>query len=132
QDFLPAVATGISFDFGHFFLGMALPFFGVLGAFIGVIVTMIANPLLYAAGFLPSWKKGMTTVQIMFANHVDFYLSFGIGLGLAVAAIGIWQCIHSVRDRRSGNSLDAPGATAAPVVINRNRGDIRPWLIVVV
>src|SRR5690606_32957149 len=32
QDWMPAVATGLSFDFGHFFLGMALPFFGVLGA----------------------------------------------------------------------------------------------------
>lgn len=132
QDFLPAVATGISFDFNHFFLGMALPFFGVLGAFIGVLITMIANPILFGLGFLPSWKKGMTTVQIMFANHVDFYLSFGIGLGLAVAAIGIWQCIQSVRERHRGSTLDNPAAGAVPVVINRNRGDIRPLMIIVV
>jgi hypothetical protein len=132
QDFMPAVATGLSFDFNHFFLGMALPFFGVLGAFIGVVVTMVANPLLYHAGFLPSWKKGMSTVQIMFANQIDFYLSFGIGLGLAVAAIGFWQCFQSLRERKQGNPLDTPGAGAQAVVINKNRGDIRPYLIVIV
>lgn len=129
QDWLPAVATGISFDAGNFFMGMALPFFGVLGAFIGVLITLIANPLLLSAGLLPSWKKGMSTVQIMFSNHVDFYLSFGIGLGVAVASIGIWQCLSTLR-RPGRATLDGGAAEAKAVTVNSQRGDMRTWIVV--
>jgi len=129
QDWLPAVPTGISFNMTHFFLGMALPFFGVLGAFIGLVLMMIANPLLYHAGMLPSWKKGMTTVQVMFANNIDFYLSFGMGLGAAVAVIGIWQCVQTLRQRKPP-AIDAPAAAARPVAV-KTRGDIRTWIVIV-
>jgi hypothetical protein len=33
----------------------------------------------------------MGTVDTVFANNFDFYMSFGIGLGLAIGVIGIWQ-----------------------------------------
>ena len=128
QDWLPAVPTGISFNMAQFFMGMALPFFGVLGAFIGLVLMMIVNPLLFHAGMLPSWKKGMSTVQVVFANNVDFYLSFGMGMGAAVAVIGIWQCIQTLR-RRSPPALDAPVTAAKPVNL-KLRGDIRTWVVI--
>ncbi|HYE05151.1 MAG TPA: peptide transporter, partial [Planctomycetota bacterium] len=68
QNWLPAVPMGITFDLGLFFFGMALPFFGVIGSVVGVVVMVIANPILWYAGMLPSWKKGMLTQEILFAN----------------------------------------------------------------
>lgn len=128
ETLFPATATGISFDMGNFFLGMALPFFGVLGAFIALVITCIANPLLLKAGILHSWKPGMSTVDIMFKNSVDFYLSFGIGLGLAVAAIGLWQCIATLRAGRQP-SFDAAAASAVQVKL-KGRGDIRTVTVI--
>ncbi len=130
EGFLRATATGLSFDPTHFFLGMALPFFGVLGAFIGVVITLIANPILHAHGFLPSWTPGMKTVQVLFSNSMDFYLSFGIGLSAAIALIGIWQCIKAFRTTRQP-SMDRAAAIAKQVEVGGSgRGDIRTWLVV--
>ncbi|GDY13801.1 hypothetical protein LBMAG53_26790 [Planctomycetota bacterium] len=130
ERFMPATATGINFDPTHFFLGMALPFFGVLGAFIGVIITCIANPMLYQIGWLPSWQPGMKTVQVLFSNTVDFYLSFGIGLSAAIALIGLWQCLETWRKRPA--PMDVGAAAAQAVVFNSSgRGDIRTWVVVV-
>ncbi|MBA3684998.1 MAG: peptide transporter [Planctomycetes bacterium] len=132
QNILPAVPTGLIFDMGHFFIGMALPFFGVLGAFIGLVVMMMVNPfVLLPMGMLPSWKPGMNTVQTVFSNHIDFYLSFGMGLGLAVGVIGIWQCVSSLR-RSNRPAIDAAAETAKPVAIKGSRGDIRTWVIIAV
>ena len=45
--YLPAFPTGISWDLGNFITGMVLPFYGMVGSFIGLLITAIANPLLY-------------------------------------------------------------------------------------
>ena len=97
KDILPAVATGLSLDFGHFIVGMVMPFYAVLGGIIGLLVTVIANPLLYHYGVLNTYEKGDSTVEILFNNNVDFYFSFGIGIALAIAAIGIWGVVRSIR-----------------------------------
>jgi hypothetical protein len=128
ETFLPATPTGLSFDMGNFFLGMALPFFGVLGAFIALVATAIANPLLFKLHVLHSWKPGMSTIDTLFQNSVDFYLSFGIGLGLAVAAIGIWQSLATLR-RKPATGFDAVAAAAVPVRL-AGRGDLRTWVVV--
>jgi hypothetical protein len=65
----------------------------------------------------------MGTVETVFANHVDFYLSFGIGLALAVAGIGIWQALSTLRHKR-GPGLDAP-----KYVPPTGRGDLPWWLV---
>ena len=62
----------------NFFAGMAFPFFSVVGSFLGLVVTLVLNPYLYEWGILTTWQKGETTVQTMFNNNIDFYLSFGI------------------------------------------------------
>jgi hypothetical protein len=63
-----------------------------MGAFFGVVFTMIANPILYKAGILSNWKPEMGFIDTLFINNVDFYMSFGIGLTLAVtfSSLGIF------------------------------------------
>ncbi|MDJ0783012.1 MAG: peptide transporter [Desulfosarcinaceae bacterium] len=95
EKLLPAVATGIQLDLGLLFIGMVLPFWAVIGGFVGLVITVVANPFLHKAGILTRWHPGMETVDTVFANNFDFYMSFGIGLGLAIGAIGIWQVLRS-------------------------------------
>jgi len=45
-----AVATGMSWDLTNLITGMVLPFFAMVGSFIGLIVTFILNPVLYRCG----------------------------------------------------------------------------------
>ncbi len=92
---LPAVATGIQLDLGLIFLGMVLPFWAVIGGLIGLLITIAINPILYKNGMLTSWHEGMGTVETVFANNFDFYMSFGIGLGLSIGLIGLWQVVKS-------------------------------------
>jgi hypothetical protein len=125
EGFLPAVATGLQFDLGLVFVGMVLPFWAVIGGLIGLIITIILNPLLYSAGILHRWHPGMATVDTVFANNFDFYMSFGIGLGLAIAFIGVWSVIRSFRagkeERGSLNDLFNPPA---------GRGDFNFWIAI--
>lgn len=125
QNVLPAVATGINFDLGLLFLGMVLPFWAVIGGGIGFLITLIANPILYHHGILHRWHKGMGTVDTIFANNFDFYMSFAMGLGLAVAVIGVFHVLSSFRRthfesfRRRLQSLFTPPA---------GRGDFNIWI----
>lgn len=100
EDFLPAVATGMSFDMGNLILGMTLPYFSMLGSFIGLIFTFVMNPILHANGMMPTWKQGDDTVTTLFANNVDFYFSFQIGVSLAIAIYGIVVAVMTVRRNR--------------------------------
>lgn len=122
KDVLPAAATGLSMDLGQMIVGMVMPFFAMLGSFIGLIVTLIANPLLYNAGVLNTYEKGDSTVQILFKNNVDLYFSLGIGISLAIAVIGIWGVIRSVRNADKSKR----GDSAPPA----GRGDIRSRYVV--
>ena len=100
QKFLPAVATGYSFDLGNVILGMTLPFWSMVGSFVGLIFTFVMNPILYLAGRMPTWNEGDTTVVTLFANNVDFYFSFQIGISLAIAVFGIWIAFRTMRKGR--------------------------------
>jgi len=101
EGILPAVATGIQLDLGLIFLGMVLPFWAVIGGLIGLLITIAVNPLLYHKGILHSWHQGMGTVETIFANNFDFYMSFGIGLGLSIGLIGLWQVVKSFKGSSS-------------------------------
>lgn len=100
QKFLPAVATGYSFDLGNVILGMTLPFWSMVGSFVGLLFTFVMNPILYLAGRMPTWNEGDTTVVTLFANNVDFYFSFQIGISLAIAVFGIWIAFRTMRKGR--------------------------------
>ncbi len=110
---LPAVATGLSFDLGHLLTGMVLPFFAMVGSFIGLLVTVVLNPILHHVQVLDSWQAGDLTVTTLFKNNVDFYLSFGIGVSLAIAIAGFWQVFRALRRRKARAALRkvAPGET---------------------
>lgn len=125
EDILPAVATGLQLDLGLIFVGMVLPFWAVIGGFVGLIITIILNPLLYKADILNRWHPGMGTVDTVFANNFDFYMSFGIGLGLAIGVIGIWSVVRSFRtkDPNRGTMRDLFHPPAG-------RGDFNFWIAI--
>ncbi len=125
EDILPAVATGLQLDLGLLFVGMVLPFWAVIGGLIGLIITIILNPILYSAGILNRWHPGMATVDTVFANNFDFYMSFGIGLGLAIGLIGVWSVIRSFREK-DGNRGTLHDLFHPPA----GRGDFNFWIAV--
>jgi hypothetical protein len=69
-----------------------------MGGLGGLIITIIANPILYRHGILHRWHPGMRTVETVFANNFDFYLSLN-RLRLAIGLIGIWHVIRSFSRR---------------------------------
>lgn len=129
DEFLPAVATGMSFDFTNIIIGMVLPYYAMLGSFIGLVVTMVLNPFLYQYEILSSWESGDKTVETLFKNNVDFYLSFQIGVSLAVALVGImsvWKIMGKKKDKTEKNTEDIVKSTAPPP----GRGDLKTWSII--
>ncbi|KAF0232847.1 MAG: hypothetical protein FD177_2204 [Desulfovibrionaceae bacterium] len=126
EDVMPAVATGLQLDLGLVFTGMVLPFWAVIGGLIGQLITFVANPILFEHGILHRWHKGMGTVDTVFANNFDFYLSFGLGLGLAIGVIGIWQVARSFRK--------GPGGVNYRDVFKSHpgRGDINFWVSIAI
>ena len=131
QRYLPAVATGIAWDMGHLLIGMVLPFFAMLGSFIGLLVTVVLNPILYRHEILTSWTPGDNTIATLFKNNVDFYFSFQIGIAVAIALAGFAQVYHSIRRRRREKQAAGNAAVAAKADTRRiDRGDIPTWIII--
>ncbi len=124
EEILPAVATGIQLDLGLVFIGMVLPFWAVIGGLVGIIITFAANPILYNNGILTRWHPGMETVDTIFANNFDFYMSFSIGLGLSIAFIGIW---HVVRSFSKSDSVKK-GSLRELFQPPPGRGDFNFWI----
>lgn len=81
---LPAVPFNLVLNLMAFMSGMIVPFWGVMGGLFGVAFTFAVNPVLQDAGILANWRPEMGFVDTMFVNQIDFYLSFTIGLTLAV------------------------------------------------
>lgn len=121
---LPAVATGIQLDIGLIFIGMVLPFWAVIGGLIGIVITIVLNPVLYKHGILHRWHLGMGTVDTIFANNFDFYMSFGIGLGLAIAFVGIWSVVRSFGQNSTGQKGSLKDLFHPPP----GRGDFNFWI----
>ncbi len=125
EDVLPAVATGLQLDLGLVFIGMVLPFWAVIGGLVGLVITIVANPILYEHGVLTRWHRGMATVDTVFANNFDFYMSFGIGLGLAIGVIGVW---HVARSFKGKSGMDFSALFNPPP----GRGDINFWMSIAI
>jgi hypothetical protein len=128
EDFLPAVPMILSFDLGLLIVGMVLPYWAMVGSFVGLIVLMIANPLLHKAGILRSWGPGLGAIRTVQSNTLDFYFSFGLGLTAAIAVIGIWHVISSIR--RSGRFSGRQWAA----LFNppKGRGDFPLWIAIAI
>lgn len=134
DNYLPATPVTLSVDLGNILLGMVLPFYAVLGSFLGMILTWIANPILFKYGQLPSWKPGMNAIDTAYATQVDVYLSVGIGLALAVAAIGFFHVFASLRRKKKDLQIatttpNDPPTTAWQRLTHppKGRGDIPIW-----
>ncbi|MGD9875012.1 MAG: peptide transporter [Kiritimatiellia bacterium] len=125
--YLHAVATGMSWDFGNIIFGMVLPFFAMVGSFIGLIVTFILNPTLYHFGIIHNWMPGDSTINTLYKNNIDFHFSFQIGIAIAIAIAGFWQVFRSFRNRKEHAAQNRP-APIAP----EGRGDIKIWLVILV
>lgn len=130
--YLPAFATGLVWDFGNLITGMVMPFFAMVGSFIGLGVTLVANPLLFKFEILHSWRYGDDTIQTLFKNNIDFYFSFGIGIAVAIAVVGFYQVgrgIAKVRAKARAGDEEAGGKNASGAYLNPSRGDIKLWLV---
>ncbi|HCN09056.1 MAG TPA: peptide transporter [Lentisphaeria bacterium] len=90
---LEATPFNITFDLGLVLVGMVLPFWAVIGGVVGIIITCIANPMLYDAGILSNWRPQMDVVDTIFINNIDFYLSFGIGLTVAITLVSCLEIL---------------------------------------
>jgi hypothetical protein len=130
ESFLPAMPMILSFNLGIFIAGMVLPFWAMVGSFIGLIVTLILNPILYHNGVLKTWQPGVGAITTINANYLDFYLSFSLGLQAAIALIGFWSVGGALMRRK--RTLDDAGA--ARVDWSRlfnppaGRGDFSIWI----
>ena len=90
---LPATPINLTLDFGLILTGMVLPFWAVIGGGLSVLGLMIVNPMLYRQGILSNWQLGMDVIDTTYVNSIDFYLSFGIGLTIAVALVSLAQVV---------------------------------------
>ena len=128
QHYLPAVATGMAWDMGNLLIGMVLPFFAMVGSFIGLLFTIVANPIFYRTGILTSWAPGDNTMNTLFKNNVDFYFSFQIGIALAIAIGGFATVFSRMKARRA--AVARGEAVHRSVAVPKGRGDIRAWFII--
>jgi len=120
DSFLPAMPVMISFDLGLVIMGMVMPFWAMVGSFAGLIFTIIVNPTLYYFGILDNWEPGIGGIKTMQANMMDFYFSFGLGLGFAVAAIGFYYLYRGMKGGKFGPKIQWRRLVEPPPT----RGDI--------
>ncbi|MFN4242201.1 MAG: OPT/YSL family transporter [Tepidisphaerales bacterium] len=134
ETFLPAFPFMLSFDIGLVLIGMVLPFWAMVGSFIGLVVSMVANPILFETGVLKSWREGVGALATINSNYLDFYLSFGLGLTAAIAIIGFISVGRGLLARKR----DIDEQAVAGVDWSRlfkpppGRGDFPLWIAVVI
>ena len=101
QNFLPAAVVGLSFSLGNVLMGFVLPFEIVAGSCAASILAMVvANPILHKVGLLPNYRLGSDALMTKLSADMDFWLSFGIGINLAVGILGISLVFKAVADNR--------------------------------
>ena len=134
-NFIPATPLGFTAHLGPVFAGLVVPFWGVIGTFIGVCVAAVANPILYTytppwrdEPYLLLWRQGMGTIDTFFVNNVDFWMSFGIGTTIAIALIGVFQVVQGVRRSRSAS---AESGDRRSFEVPKGRGDFPIWIALV-
>ncbi len=132
---LPATPTGLTCSLDIILIGFILPFWSVVGTFCAIVLTVFLNPLLHHLGILNTWQPGMDTVNTTFSNSVDFWMSFQIGIGFAIAAVSIYATSRDVASKlkaikiASATSKEKRNLWTPPVV---GRGDYPIWIALVV
>jgi len=138
EKLLPATPLNLVFDLTLVVTGMVLPFWAVVGGFLGVITMIIMNPILQSKGILNSWQEGMGLVDTLYFNNLDFYLSFSIGLALSIFLISFGTTVGPLIKRRLMKSRPAQAAGEERHSLldafryNRLRGDIPVWISIAI
>ncbi|MBR4902531.1 MAG: hypothetical protein IKZ46_16445 [Victivallales bacterium] len=137
---LPATPLNISFNLLWFFQGMVLPFWAVIGGAFGVVFTMGLNPILYKYGVLSHWDSQMDVINTLYSNNVDFYLSFSLGLTLAITVVSLGKILtpmmNAWRNRRGNMAALEASVTGQKrestwrrlLVNDPKRGDFSIWI----
>ena len=126
ETLLPTVAIGMSWDLGNLIMGMVLPFYAMVGSLVGLVVSCIGNPILYDFRILKSWSSGDDMISILFKNNVDFYFSFSLGVGIAIALVGFYQVYRNFKVYKA----EAQKNDGVTIVAKKDRGDIRTYLVI--
>jgi len=120
-EYFRAVPLAVSTNLGQIFTGFVLPFWMVVGSFVGgVLGRFVLNPMLYRAGVLQRWEPGMDYIQTGLANRFDFWLSFTIGTAVAVAILGFYEAFKALAMSRKKQSFFSLRVLAPP----KGRGDV--------
>jgi hypothetical protein len=129
ENLLPAAIVGLSFSLGNVLVGFVLPYEIVLGAAISsVIASVVMNPVLYWVGLLPHYRKGSDALMTRLSSDMDFWLSIGIGINLAIAILGIYLVIKALTDNAK-HRHEKSFSLAPPV---KGRGDFPIWVALAV
>jgi len=124
ENFLPAAIVGISFSLHNVLVGFVLPYHIVLGAAVASVVSMVVmNPILYSNGLLPNYKKGSDAIVAKYSADMDFWLSFSIGINLAVAILGIMLIVKALREAKRERTERTYSLAPPP-----GRGDLPIWV----
>ena len=123
-NFIPATPLGFTAHLGPVFMGLVMPFWGVMGTFLGVVAHSVANPILHSLGYLTIWQPGMGAIETFFVNSVDFWMSFGIGTTIAIAIIGVYQVVRGLMGARNSSGEQVNRTWAPPP----GRGDFPIWV----
>jgi hypothetical protein len=131
--FLPATAIAIAIDLGMVILGMVLPYWAMIGTFAGFVITLFLNPILArpTVGVLRSWNPGDSMQITFYKNQIDFYFSFAVGIGLAIALAGFWSVGSAWAKMRRKRALEGTTLAVVAPSIPAGRGDIPPFFIFV-
>lgn len=118
--FLPAAMLGFMTDLSPLLAGFILPFWVVIGMFIGSFGSrVILNPVLHHQGIIQNWRPGMTVLPTGLTTDLDFWLSIVIGTGIVVGIIGTCTVIVALWKKRT---------TTGKREIPPGRGDMPIWL----
>ncbi len=135
ESVLPTSLTGYNPDLGQLLLGFILPYSIVLGGFVSSVgAQIVANPIMYhygqhhlgadgLNGIFPHWVPGSPTIQTKASIDFDFWMSFGIGTQLAIAAIGLTSVLLMVLKGRGAEKKAERGSLGK---LPEGRGDF-PW-----
>ncbi|MBI5707330.1 MAG: peptide transporter [Armatimonadetes bacterium] len=128
ENLLPAAIVGLSFSLGNVLMGFVLPFQIVLGATVASVLAMVVmNPILYHAGMLPSYRLGSNAFVTKVATDMDFWLSVGIGVNIAVAILGIALVAKAIAQARRFREERRYSLTPPD-----GRGDLPIWIAMLV
>jgi len=128
---LPATPMALAMDLGMVLLGMVLPYWAMIGTFAGFLATVVLNPILHspAVGVLRSWNPGDNMQTTFYKNQIDFYFSFAVGIGLAVAVAGFVSVGKALSKARKARQTGVLSSDKLSISVPAGRGDIAPALI---